>query len=147
LYCKDDDKGKIHDSIKSLYIVIQNKTNKMPLHRIYHPLSAFSSTDKAALSERITELYVAAGLPAFYVVVLFIPIDKESFFVGGKSTDKFVRIVAQHLARQIPTDEGKKKFVEKYENALAPFIKDKGYDWEVRYTILFGFLSYLPFAF
>jgi len=84
----------------------------MPLHRIFHPPSAFSSADKQALSERITTLYTDVGLPAFYVVVLFTPIEKDSFYVGGKSTDKFVRIVVQHLARQIPTAEGKKNLVK-----------------------------------
>jgi len=107
----------------------------MPLHRIYHPLSAFSSTDKAALSERITAIYTDRGLPAFYVVILFIPVESESFYVGGKSTDKFVRVVAQHLARHFPDIETKNKFMEQYENALAPSIKDKGYDWEVSYMI------------
>ncbi|UJR13203.1 hypothetical protein I4U23_000225 [Adineta vaga] len=103
----------------------------MPLHRIFHPPSAFSSSDKATISERITTLYTDHGLPAFYVVILFTPVESDSFFVGGKSTDKFIRIVVQHLARQIPNDEEKQKFSEKYENAIAPFIKDKGYDWEV----------------
>ncbi|UJR07850.1 hypothetical protein I4U23_012133 [Adineta vaga] len=103
----------------------------MPLHRIYHPPSAFSAADKAALSESITALYTGRGLPAFYVVVLFIPIESDSFFVGGKLTEKFIRIVVQHLARQIPTEEGKKVFSDKYENVIAPFIKEKGFDWEV----------------
>ncbi|CAF1321892.1 unnamed protein product [Rotaria sordida] len=113
------------------FITQQYFPSKMPLHRIFHPLSAFSSSDKKALSERITALYTEKGLPAFYVVVLFIPIESDSFFVGGKSTDKFVRIIVQHLARQLPDEERKKQFSERYENALAPFIKDKGYDWEV----------------
>ncbi len=104
----------------------------MPLHRIYHPTSAFSSADKAALSERITAIYTSTGLPAFYVVVLFIPIEKDSFYVGGQPTDNFIRIVSQHLAKQIPNDEAKKQFMVKFENAIAPFIKDKGYDWEVK---------------
>lgn len=103
----------------------------MPLHRIYHPTSAFSSADKAALSEHITGLYTSVGLPAFYVVVLFIPFDKESFYVGGKPTDRFIRIVSQHLARQLPNDQAKKQFMENFEKVLQPFIKDKGYDWEV----------------
>ncbi|CAF0958276.1 unnamed protein product [Adineta steineri] len=94
----------------------------MPLHRIYHPLSAFSTSDKQKISERITALYTDVGLPAFYVVVLFTPVESESFFVSGKPTDKFVRVVVQHLARQIPNEEGKKQFSEKYENVLAPFV-------------------------
>ncbi|CAF1504361.1 unnamed protein product [Adineta ricciae] len=103
----------------------------MPLHRIFHPPGAFSVADKTSLSERITKIYTNVGLPAFYVVILFIPIEKDSFFVGGQSTDKLIRIVIQHLARQLPDDQRKTEFSEKYEEAIAPFIKDKGYDWEV----------------
>jgi phenylpyruvate tautomerase PptA (4-oxalocrotonate tautomerase family) len=109
----------------------------MPLHRIYHPASAFSSTDKAALSQHITDMYTSSGLPAFYVVVLFIPIEKDSFYVGGQLTNNFIRIVSQHLARQLPNDEAKKQFMEKFDKVLAPFIKDKGYNWEVNYIISF----------
>jgi phenylpyruvate tautomerase PptA (4-oxalocrotonate tautomerase family) len=107
----------------------------MPLHRIYHPASAFSSADKAALAEQITGLYTFRGLPAFYVDVLFIPIEKDSFYVGGESKENFIRIVSQHLARQLPNDEAKKQFSERFENVLAPFIKAKGYDWEVNLLI------------
>ncbi|OQV13679.1 hypothetical protein BV898_12073 [Hypsibius exemplaris] len=104
----------------------------MPLHRIFHHPSAFTQAEKQSLTERITEIYTGgAGLPPFYVVVLFISVNTEDFFVGGKTTDKFVRIVVQHLARQIPNKEGKKAFSDKYEAAIAPFIKDKGFDWEV----------------
>ena len=103
----------------------------MPLHRIFHPPGAFSVAEKTSLSERITKMYTDVGLPAFYVVILFTPIDKDSFFVGGQSTDKFIRIVVQHLARQLPNDQRKTEFSEKYEEVIAPFVKDKGYDWEV----------------
>ena len=103
----------------------------MPLHRIFHPPSAFSAKDKQELSERITAIYTGVGLPAFYVVVLFIPIEKDSFFVSGKPTDKFIRLVVQHLARQMTSDEQKEGFSKTYEEILAPYIKDKGYDWEV----------------
>ena len=103
----------------------------MPLHRIYHPPSAFSAADKAGLAEAITNLYTSVGLPAFYVVVLYIPIENDSFYVGGKTTDKFIRVVSQHLARQIPDGAPKLAFMEKFEAVLAPFIKAKGFDWEV----------------
>ncbi len=38
-------------------------------------------------------------LPKFYVVVVFIDTDLDSFYIGGKPNDRFVRIVTQHLAR------------------------------------------------
>ena len=107
----------------------------MPLHRIFHPPGAFTAAEKQALTDRITALYTIR-LPAFYVVVLFIPVEEDSFFVGGKATDKFIRVVVQHLARHYSNKELKKSFSDRYEAALAPFIKDKGYDWEVRIPLL-----------
>lgn len=70
----------------------------MPLHRLYIPPNLYSAEDKAVIAESITKVY--AQLPAFYVVVLFIDIDKENYFVGGKRSDRFVRIAVQHIARQ-----------------------------------------------
>jgi phenylpyruvate tautomerase PptA (4-oxalocrotonate tautomerase family) len=107
----------------------------MPLHRIYHPSSgplAFTPSEKEALSRRITEIYTErAQLPAFYVVVLFIPIEEDSLFVGGEKNDKFVRIHIQHMARQFSNQDAVDGFFARYEEALEPFIKAKGLDWEV----------------
>ncbi|OWA55508.1 hypothetical protein BV898_19893 [Hypsibius exemplaris] len=71
------------------------------------------------------------SLPAFYVVVLFLPVEQGSLFLGGKSTDKFVRIVLQHLARHFLDRKSKRACFDMYERALASFIKTKGSDWEV----------------
>jgi len=35
------------------------------------------------------------------------------------------------LLKKYDNEEDKARFVEKYENAFAPFLKDKGFDWEV----------------
>ena len=56
---------------------------------------AWSSSQ--AIAERITTVY--SLLPKFYVVVVFIDVDQDSFFIGGSHNDSFVRIVSQHLAR------------------------------------------------
>ena len=50
-----------------------------------------------AIAEGITNVYKV--LPKFYVVVVFIDVDKDSFYIGGKPNDRFVRINSQHLAR------------------------------------------------
>ena len=70
----------------------------MPLHRLYVPPNLYSAEDKAVIGEAITKVY--AHLPAFYVVVLFIDISKENYFVGGQRNERFVRIAVQHIARQ-----------------------------------------------
>uniref|UniRef100_A0A914YHA8 Tautomerase cis-CaaD-like domain-containing protein n=1 Tax=Panagrolaimus superbus TaxID=310955 RepID=A0A914YHA8_9BILA len=106
----------------------------MPLHRIYHSPGQFSKDDKTGLTEAITQIYTnpqIANLPAFYVVVLFIPIEEENFFVGGKNTKNFVRISVQHIARSFDSYEQSNEFLQRYENVLAPFIKERGFDWEV----------------
>uniref|UniRef100_A0AC35F6F3 Tautomerase cis-CaaD-like domain-containing protein n=1 Tax=Panagrolaimus sp. PS1159 TaxID=55785 RepID=A0AC35F6F3_9BILA len=106
----------------------------MPTHYIYHTPGKFTTEDKKGLTEAITKIYtnsLGPNLPAFYVIVLFVPIDEEDFFVGGKNTKNFVRICVTHIARSFETHEIAKRFLEIYENALAPFIKEKGFDWEV----------------
>ncbi|UJR12911.1 hypothetical protein I4U23_017085 [Adineta vaga] len=81
----------------------------------------------ADLHQQIEQLYKQQfhKIIAFYVIVLFIPVESDLFFVGGKSTDKFIRIIVQHLAKQFPNDKRKKSFSAKYENAISSFIKDK----------------------
>jgi Putative oxalocrotonate tautomerase enzyme len=45
----------------------------MPLWRIFAHPSTFDSTQRSALAKSVTELYVARGLPAFYVNVIVSP--------------------------------------------------------------------------
>ncbi|KAI1714880.1 putative oxalocrotonate tautomerase enzyme domain-containing protein [Ditylenchus destructor] len=115
----------------------------MPLHRFYVPEGLYTEEDKKKLAQSITDLYtnpglpyVGAGLPPFYVVVLFIPVKKDSYYVGGKANDKFVRVSIQHIARHFESHEQAKKFVDKYEERLAPFIKDRGLDWEIAFELV-----------
>ena len=70
----------------------------MPLHRLYVPPTLYSAKEKSAIADAITKVY--PSLPAFYVVVLFITVDKEDCYVGGQQEDNFVRISVEHLARQ-----------------------------------------------
>ncbi|KAF8158645.1 putative oxalocrotonate tautomerase [Mycena galopus ATCC 62051] len=105
----------------------------MPLHRIFVPKELYTPADKAALAQAITKVY--AQLPAFYVVVLFIDLDSTNFFVGGKTTERMVRITVEHVARNFPDDAARKRgFMDRYEAALAPFTKARGIDWEIQIT-------------
>ncbi|KAG8720008.1 hypothetical protein FRC09_010259 [Ceratobasidium sp. 395] len=101
----------------------------MPMHRIYTVSGLYTSDEKAALAKSITALYTST-LPAFYVVVLFIDVAKDSYFIGGEPNDKFVRFNIQHLARHF-TDERKIGFMKAYDQAVKSFTADKGLDWEV----------------
>ena len=61
------------------------------------PKGLYTPSDKAALAQAITAVY--DFLPKFYVVVLFIELESKDFFVGGKATERMVRISVEHLAR------------------------------------------------
>ncbi|KAI1710003.1 putative oxalocrotonate tautomerase enzyme domain-containing protein [Ditylenchus destructor] len=108
----------------------------MPLHRFYVPEGLYTEDDKKKLAQSITDIYTSIGLPAFYVIILFIPVKKDSYYVGGKTNDKFVRVSIQHIARHFESYEVAKQFMDMYEAKLAPFIKDRGLDWEVAFEIL-----------
>ena len=103
----------------------------MPMHRIYTTPGLYSPSEKKALAEVITKIYQGFGLPAFYVLVFFIDLPKDSFYVGGETNEKFARFNVQHIARALPDKASKLSFMETYENGLKPFTADKGLDWEV----------------
>lgn len=85
----------------------------MPLWRIFYHPSAFTAEQKKSLANDITKLYTSprAGLPAFYVNVLFIPLEEEDYYIGGEARKNFVRIAIEQIARTMPdpdTEQGKK---------------------------------------
>ncbi|ORY11111.1 putative oxalocrotonate tautomerase [Clohesyomyces aquaticus] len=118
----------------------------MPLWMIYHPPTAFNSqATKTALAQAITKIYTAANLPPFYVNVLFVPIQPTSFFIGGiprpsapsptaapgpESSVPFIRITIQNIARTLPNEEIRDRFLGRIDETLKPFVQDMGYDCE-----------------
>lgn len=78
----------------------------MPLWRIYAHPDIFTPAQRAALAKDITDLYVnKINLPAFYVNVLFIPLEQDNYYVGGEPRKNFVRITAEHIARTMPSPD------------------------------------------
>lgn len=74
----------------------------MPLWRIFSHPSTFSAAQKQAFVESITSFYTRGGLPAFYVDVIFIPVEPDSFYVSGRQAANMVRIAVEHLAVHQP---------------------------------------------
>jgi len=104
----------------------------MPFWQIFAPEGAYDVDDKRAFSEAITSLYSDfAGLPRFYVVVVFEERSPGSIWVGGEPADNFVRVVVDHIARQLDTPELRELTMEAMEATLEPFVKDRGFDWEI----------------
>ncbi|THV00049.1 hypothetical protein K435DRAFT_936026 [Dendrothele bispora CBS 962.96] len=102
----------------------------MPFHRIYCPPDLYTASEKQAIAQALTNLY--ERLPKFFVVVNFIPVGKDDFFVGGEKSDRFVRISVHHLARTLGTEEEKRTWMDKYEKSMEPWTKQKGIAWELQ---------------
>lgn len=101
----------------------------MPLWKIYHPVDAFSIEDKDALAEKITDVY-ARGMPRFYVNIIFTPVPEDCFYIGGKRRNNFVRMVMEHIAREFPNKEASARFIQKINQVIEPYVKNRGFDWE-----------------
>ena len=94
--------------------------------------NAYSSEDKNKLAERITDLYAQVPIPRFYVVTLFHSIPDGSYFVGGVSHPKFVRFKIDQMARTVPGPVLREWWMRRVEEVVAPFVRDRGFDWEIQ---------------
>lgn len=103
----------------------------MPLWKIYHPVGAFTAEDKKLLAKRVTEVYAKVPIPKFYVVFIYEEIAKGSCFVGGEPHDKFIRFKIDQIARTLPGRVLREWWINTLDQIIAPFVKDKGYDWEI----------------
>lgn len=78
----------------------------MPLWRIFSNPDTFSTEQRQALVESITPFYTISGLPAFYVNVVFIPVEPSSFYIGSQPVRNMVRIAIEHIAIHRPKIDG-----------------------------------------
>lgn len=102
----------------------------MPLWTIYHSPDAFSDDDKARLAAEITDVY-APFMPRFFVGIVFKAVDEKNLFVGGLPAKRFVRFVLEHIAREFPDRKASKRFIDRINQVIAPYIGDRGLDWEI----------------
>ena len=104
----------------------------MPYWEIFTPEGAFTEEDKKNLSDDITQVYVDwVNLPRFYVVILFKEMPANTMYVGGEPTNNFVRIRVDHIARRMDDPEFRKLAMAAFEATLEPYVKDRGFDWEI----------------
>jgi phenylpyruvate tautomerase PptA (4-oxalocrotonate tautomerase family) len=108
----------------------------MPLYNIYHPVGAYTAEDKAEFAKRIVDTY-GDSIPRFYVGVIFHEIAKDEFYMGAVARDNFVRLRCDHFARHHVAEANGKltadEWMTKIEASIAPFVRDRGYDWEIHY--------------
>lgn len=104
----------------------------MPYWEIFTPENAYSDQDKEALSAALTKVYVDfVNLPEFYVVIRFHEMPENTMYVGGRPKNNFVRIVVDHIARQMDDPEFRKLAMAVFEDTIAPFVRERGFDWEI----------------
>ncbi len=51
--------------------------------------------------------------------------------MGGEPHNKFVRFKVEHIARTLPGPVIREWWVRAVDEIIAPFVKDRGFDWEV----------------
>lgn len=111
----------------------------MPVWKIYHSPNVFTDQDKATIAKGATDFYVGVDLPAFYVHVFFLPLEKEDNYTAGTQQDRFVFIELDHIARNVGPDWGKWR-TDRLKNAvdsvMMPFTTHKGIHLE--YCVLEG---------
>jgi phenylpyruvate tautomerase PptA (4-oxalocrotonate tautomerase family) len=103
----------------------------MPLWNIDHPAGAFSDDDKAAISKGLADLYSQIPIPKFYVVTIFREAPKDSMYVGGVLNNNFIRFTVDHIARTLPGPVYRQWWMKTCDAIVAPYVKDKGFDWEI----------------
>jgi phenylpyruvate tautomerase PptA (4-oxalocrotonate tautomerase family) len=105
----------------------------MPFWQVFAPENAYTDEDKEALATSITSMYTDfVNLPKFYVVVNFHEQPANSMYVGGKPANNFVRILVDHIARRIVGQpELQALCMQIIESKIAPWVSERGYDWEV----------------
>ena len=63
--------------------------------------------------------------------MIFEEVAADSFYVGGVSHGKFVRLKLEHMARTLPEPIVREWWVKAVDQLIAPYVRDRGYDWEV----------------
>ena len=105
------------------------------------PEGAYTAEDKKDLANRITDIYTNIGnIPRFYTTVFFHESKPESFLVGGEPRNQFVQVAIVHAARTaeetaekmgLTLTEIQNLFLAAAHEALRPYVKDRGYEWEL----------------
>jgi phenylpyruvate tautomerase PptA (4-oxalocrotonate tautomerase family) len=78
----------------------------IPLWLIYHPPTVFQEEGtKRDLAQKITEVYTIVGLPAFYVNVIYNPVEPSNYYIGG------VARPSPHTAANEPGPDSSKPWI------------------------------------
>jgi phenylpyruvate tautomerase PptA (4-oxalocrotonate tautomerase family) len=102
----------------------------MPLWNVYHPVGAYSEEEKRDFAERVSSDYEAGGLPRFYVVILFLEVDRGSFYVGGEPVDDVVRVFIDHIARHAEDPARRESVRNRISRLIQALATGKGLRWE-----------------
>jgi len=110
--------------------MIRLEKHYAPMESLY-PVGAYSAQDKKEIAEQVTAMYSRIPIPKFYVVMIFEEVAADSVYVGGVSHSKFVRLKLEHMARTLPGPVVREWWVKAVDQLIAPYVRDRGYDWEV----------------
>ena len=86
---------------------------------------------KRSWPSRLRRYMRASRSPSSMWCSFFEEVAKDSCFVGGEPNNKFVRFKVDHIARTLPGPVIREWWIRTLDEVIAPYVKDRGYDWEV----------------
>ena len=95
----------------------------MPLWTIHHTADFFTAEDKRELARSITDHYEKAGLPRFYVVVIFNETRSDDLYVGGEPNPVGLRVVIDHIARRAADKDHRHRIAHWIKAILSPYLE------------------------
>lgn len=102
----------------------------MPLIRLFISPHVLSASEKKELAQSLTWIYINSKLPAFYVNVIFVEVEENSFYIGGEARANFVRIAIEHIALNFPDSGRELAYMKALDDIIVPLFTAKGLDWE-----------------
>ncbi|MFJ7903330.1 tautomerase family protein [Streptomyces sp. NPDC096198] len=98
---------------------------------IHHTPGVFGAAEKRRLASDITDHYEKAGMPRFYVVIVFHEVRPEDFYIGGQPATHGVRIAVDHIARRNPDGDARRRTAQWVKGMLEPHLaQHTGLHWE-----------------
>lgn len=111
----------------SIYIFI---TATMPRWTFELAPNTLTKEEKRAIAEKVTDLYVNRGVPAFFVNVFFHENGEGNFYSGGKTPPDAVFFHIDHAIRKLPDENERTRFISEANAIVRPIFDPKGIKWE-----------------
>lgn len=89
-----------------------------------------TTEEKRTIARKVTDLYIARGVPSFFINVFFHETGENDFFSGGKYLPGAVFFHMDDAIRKFPDEESRTEFIAEANEIVRPIFEPKGIKWE-----------------